>query len=84
MNNKQAESIIDNDDKSDVGKTNIEADEADKLEPNAQHSHKYMSTAWQDFSDELWILYAKYLIRPEKTVKKKVIYLRICKKKYPQ
>ena len=34
MNNKQAESIIDFDDKSDVGKTNIEADEADKLESN--------------------------------------------------
>ena len=34
MDDKQAESIIDFDDKSDVGKTNIEADEADKLESN--------------------------------------------------
>ena len=38
MNDNQAGSIIDFDDKSNVGKTNIEADEADKLESNAQLS----------------------------------------------
>ena len=38
MNDKQAESIIDFDDKSDVGNSNIEVDEADKHESNAQQS----------------------------------------------
>ena len=38
MDDKQAESIIDFDDKSDVGKTNIEADEADKPESKSQLS----------------------------------------------
>ena len=38
MNNKQVESIVDLDDKIDVGKTNKETDEAEKLEPNVQPS----------------------------------------------
>ena len=53
MNDKQAESIIDFDDKSDVGKTNIEADEADKLESNAQLSPTIQNPAMEMVLDKL-------------------------------